>query len=670
MVFADSLYEPFNSASGTITGSYGNLIQVRQNFTCLHGTHTLKFGAELRFNHDSTVFGVNPDGTYTFGGGAAYAPVAIPSASGQHNIAAGAALPDSLTGLLTGSPFSYTTTVVSALTAGGNAFDEAAIRRSAYNFYFQDEWKITPRFSLSYGLRYEYDSRIRDPTRRTSTPQFVGANGQPVPVWTPGTQERVLVDPQPPYQIDLDGWGPRLAAEWRPKGQTVFRAGGGITTMLPNLWFDNFLTGGFPFMINPTLTALPGVSVPFHDQVTTLQLPQPYTTSGQLAYPNGRTNVVPPNTEIDYPRYETALSALTPGDQPQPLGVFGMARNFRDGYMANYTAGAEQTFKDVVFSAAYVATVGVHLAAILSPNSYTGATAQFARFTQFNSAGQITGGYGPEFLMGTPAHSTYHSLQVSVSKSSARLGLGFQSSYTLGKALDDTSAVAINTGGAPTGTVIQAAYQDPWNPGADKGPSTFDITQVFTTNVIEALPFDHLNFLRPLGTRLTSGWQVLNITTLTSGSPFTVYSGIQQTGVGSAGGDRPNQIAAPNFSTTRKVREDYFGRGADNPSFFYTPIDVPGGTGPNQGVFGTLGRDTYRGPGFYNLDMALIKDTSFGHRANSEPATLEFRAEFFNAFNLVTFGLPVNILRGSGFGVVNKTAGTSRQIQFSLKLIY
>lgn len=50
--------------------------------------------------------------------------------------------------------------------------------------------------------------------------------------------------------------------------------------------------------------------------------------------------------------------------------------------------------------------------------------------------------------------------------------------------------------------------------------------------------------------------------------------------------------------------------------------------------------------------------------------TLEFRGEFFNAFNLVNFGLPVNILRGSGFGVINHTAGTSRQIQFSLKLIF
>jgi hypothetical protein len=173
-----------------------------------------------------------------------------------------------------------------------------------------------------------------------------------------------------------------------------------------------------------------------------------------------------------------------------------------------------------------------------------------------------------------------------------------------------------------------------------------------------------------LGRKFTSGWQVLNITTLTSGSPFSVYSGIQQTGVGTNGADRPDQIGTPLLSTSRKIREDYFGRGANNASFFSIPIGVPGGTGPNQGRFGTLGRNTFRAPGFQNLDFALIKDTTFGSRKGSEPATLEFRAEFFNAFNLVNFGLPVNILRGTGFGVINRTEGNSRQIQFSLKLLF
>ncbi len=71
-----------------------------------------------------------------------------------------------------------------------------------------------------------------------------------------------------------------------------------------------------------------------------------------------------------------------------------------------------------------------------------------------------------------------------------------------------------------------------------------------------------------------------------------------------------------------------------------------------------------------NFDIALIKDTPFGHRGGGELGTLEFRAEFFNIFNRVNFGLPSNVVRGSGFGIISKTAGTSRQIQFSLKVIF
>ena len=106
------------------------------------------------------------------------------------------------------------------------------------------------------------------------------------------------------------------------------------------------------------------------------------------------------------------------------------------------------------------------------------------------------------------------------------------------------------------------------------------------------------------------------------------------------------------------------------PVLFLHSHNIPGGTGPNQGRFGTLGRNTFRGPAYHDFDFAIIKDTPFGHRGNAELATLEFRAEFFNIFNIVNFGLPSNIVSGSGFGVISKTAGTSRQIQFSLKVIY
>jgi hypothetical protein len=170
---------------------------------------------------------------------------------------------------------------------------------------------------------------------------------------------------------------------------------------------------------------------------------------------------------------------------------------------------------------------------------------------------------------------------------------------------------------------------------------------------------------------VTAGWELLSISTISSGLPFTVYSGVQQTGAGSNGVDRPNQIAKAHLSTARTVREDYFGQGANNASIFSIPINQIGGSGPNQGYFGSLGRDTFRGPAFYDFDFSLIKDTPVGRRTGGgELFDVQFRSEFFNLFNIVDMGLPANTIRGSGFGVISKTAGTSRQIQFSLKLLF
>jgi hypothetical protein len=190
--------------------------------------------------------------------------------------------------------------------------------------------------------------------------------------------------------------------------------------------------------------------------------------------------------------------------------------------------------------------------------------------------------------------------------------------------------------------------------------------------VAQDLHLESVGFLQPVSRKVTYGWELLSISSISSGSPFTVYSGIQQTGYGSIGTDRPDQIATPKLSTARADRQDYFGQGANNGTdFFSIPIDVAGGTGPNQGVFGTLGRNSFRGPAYYDYDFAMIKDTPFGQRkSGAERMDLQFRSEFFNLFNIVNMGLPANTLNGSGFGEISKTAGNSRQIQFSLKLIY
>jgi hypothetical protein len=191
----------------------------------------------------------------------------------------------------------------------------------------------------------------------------------------------------------------------------------------------------------------------------------------------------------------------------------------------------------------------------------------------------------------------------------------------------------------------------------------------------QALHFEELGWLSgPRLRKLAAGWELLSISSISSGSPFTVYSGIQQTGAGTAGADRPDEIATPHLSTAHsagRAREDYFGKGAENASFFSIPIGVPGGTGPNVGRFGMLGRNTFRGPAYYDFDYAVIKDTPLGRRASGvERADVQFRGEFFNIFNVVNMGLPGNTILGSGFGEISRTAGTSRQIQFSVKIIY
>lgn len=672
--FADGLFQPYNSAGGSIYGAYGNLYQLKQDFALVRGAHAFKWGAEIRANRDSTIFGVNPNGAYNFSGGTACCgegttSMTIKSASGKHDVSLGDPLPDSLTAMLTATPYSYSITAAANVTPTGNKFDEAGVRREAYDFYFQDAWKATPQLTVSYGMRYEVNSRVHEPTKRTSIPVFLGADGKETSYLDRTAQQIFLVNPQPPYDQDWNGWGPRLAADYAVERHTVLHAGGAITAGLPNLWQDNFLTAPIPYVYDIYVNARPGVWLPFQNTFVPVTLPTAYTVQGQPVFSTGRTQDVPPNTQLDMQRFQTDLTALTPGHQLQLISVNGMARNFTNSYIGSWTAGIDHDFGDMHGNVSYVATAGIHLARVFFPNSYGGADPAFAPFTQFNSAGQATGGLGPEVLMTSGSHSTYHALQSSISKTSARVGLGLQGSYTYSKSLDDTSAVL--GGLVPTGgTVLQTSPQDPWNPSAEKGPSTFDVTHVFTVSMIQLLPLERIGFLHPLGQTLSKGWQFLNITTLTTGSPFSVYSGIQQTGAGLGGADRPDLVTMPHLSTSRAVRDDYFGLGANNESFFNIPINVLGGTGPNHGLFGTLGRDTFRGPDFHDYDIALIKDTPFGHRGSAEFGNVEFRAEFFNLFNIVNFGLPSNILRGSGFGFISKTAGNSRQIQFSLKVIY
>ena len=656
--FNDSLFEPFNAPGGSVSKSFTNLFQFRENVTFTTAAHAFKAGAEVRLWRDSSYFGVSPNGEYDFGGGTAYSPYEIPSQSGRHNVHVGDPLPDTLSAFLTGSPFAYSRAVAPSYFSNGEKIGPAADSRTSYEAYVQDAWKATSRLVLNYGLRMEFYTPVSDRAGRGSG-FYPAANGG----------QDFLVNPRPVARTWMNNWGPRLQADYRFTDRLRGHAGAGLTTIPLNLWQTNFLTASLPFVFYPRITATPGAQIPYGFQITPAQIPRVYTPEGQDIFASRRANDVPANTVLDISRLERDLASLS--GQPAPLNVEIISRQAGNGMLATWSLGLERSLGGVTASAAYVGTAAYKLARVSFPNAYPGATAAFAPYTRFNANGVAIGGFGTENEVTSSSHSSYHALQLSAAGQTGHSGPGFQASYTWGKSIDDTSTVAGTSVTSTVGAISQAAPQDPFDTHPERGPSTFDLTHSFTLSLTQELPLQRLQFVRGLSPKVFQGWEVISVSTISSGLPFTVYSGIQQTGAGSTNSDRPDQKAKPNLSTARPRREDYFGRGTDNRSFFSIPIGVPGGTGPNQGRFGSLGRNTFRGPAFYNFDISLVKDTPLGRRkSGGELVNVQFRSEFFNIFNIVDMGLPSNTILGSGFGLINRTAGSSRQIQFSLKFAY
>ncbi|MDR3724913.1 MAG: TonB-dependent receptor [Terracidiphilus sp.] len=656
--FNDSLFEAFNSAAGTVTQAYGNLFQLAGSATYTARRHAVKLGVEARENRDSTYYGVSPNGEYDFGGGTSYAAAAIPSKSGKHNIAVGDALPDTLSAFLSGSPFNYVISIAPPYFSNGEHIGPAAISRTNVNAYVQDTWKLAPRLTLNYGIRWEFYTPISERARRTAGFQYNG-----------GVQQYV-VNPQPGYRKEWRAWAPRVQVAWQAKDNLQLHAGGGLTTIPPNIWQNNYLTGAAPFAVMPRLISAKTAPIAYGFTITPAQLPRTYSTSGADIFASGKTSDVAASTPMDVDRYEQAIAALTPGHVVSDLALNGMSPDFGNATMATWTAGLERKFGNLTANANYVGTTAWKLSRTRFPNAYPGADANHAKRTTFDSAGNVTGGYGFESEIASTAHSIYHALQASLSGTVGHGGPGIQASYTWGKSIDDTSQVIGGTGS--TGAVAQGFPQNPFDNHPERGPSSFDVNHSFGLSAAQDLHLKSVGFLRPIGQKFTDGWELLSISSISSGSPFTIFSGVQQTGAGSNGVDRPDQIATPHLSTARKDRADYFGQGTSNATaFFSIPIHVAGGTGPNLGRFGTVGRNSYRGPAYYDFDFSLIKDTPFGHRkSGAERMDLQFRSEFFNVFNIVNMGLPTNTLTGSGFGEISKTSGSSRQIQLSLKLVY
>jgi hypothetical protein len=243
-------------------------------------------------------------------------------------------------------------------------------------------------------------------------------------------------------------------------------------------------------------------------------------------------------------------------------------------------------------------------------------------------------------VMESDGNSSYNAFWVTGTKRFSK-GVQFSTTYTFSRAIDDVSRTA-------QGLVVQDSY----NLWCDRGLSDFDARHRFTMNGIYELPIH--------GSRWKNGWQFAPILTLQSGNPINFKT--TNTSFTGAATLRPS-LRGPvttEYSPASNSNATYVGY-IENPSVFY-----------DQGAaFGTLGRNTIIGPGFSNLDIALIKQTKL-----RETIRLEIRADAFDAFNHPNFGQPGVTINTGTFGLLTNTrfptgdSGSSRQMQLAAKLVF
>lgn len=250
--------------------------------------------------------------------------------------------------------------------------------------------------------------------------------------------------------------------------------------------------------------------------------------------------------------------------------------------------------------------------------------------------------------------STYHGLQTSLKKRFSS-GVTFNVHYTYGK--------GIQQGGVDNMTAANVqGVQDHANIRASRSRFIADINHNFVADYSWDVPFDRwLHADSGAARKIAGGWQVYGIMSIRSGTPILILSGRDNYGTGTTQGQRPDLVGGvPVFASDYRTSSNhqYFNRAA-----FADPCDVRGARRP-CGVYGNLGSFPLSGPGSFGFDFSVFKNIPLNERMR-----LQFRSELFNLFNRPNFSNPGATLTSSTFGQIT-SAGTAREIQFALKLLF
>ena len=481
--------------------------------------------------------------------------------------------------------------------------DHPDMRGKSLFTFIQDDWKILPRLTLNLGLRYELSAPLVWTT--DLMPYFVpGQQSQTYPSAPPG----LLYKGDPGYvrggrKFDKNNLAPRIGFSWDPfgNGKTAVRGAYGIYYLAQ---YGDGIRATQPYIVSETVPLTPS-------------LVNPWST-----FPGGNPFPIDPvkNPKFVYPVSVVHFDAAAATPYVQQV---------------NFTVERE-IFRNLTLQTSFVGAYGRKLEMNRDQNFpiyIPGAS----NANNYNARRPyLPGTYAQIADYQTTATSSYNALQIVANRRFSH-GFSILADYTFAKSLDLVSSDNLNS---------TVSVTDNRNFGLDWGRADGQPTHIGKISLLWELP--RTNRFAWVGKQILSGWQANVIWSAQSGLPFSVTAG-QDTNVDGNNNDRGNLIGNPNLASGRsraQIIQQYF-----NTAAFAIPA---------VGSDGTSGRNILTGPGFSNTNLSLFK--LFRIRERDE---LQFRAEFFNAFNQVQLGNPTASLTSANFGQI-LSAAPARIIQFGL----
>jgi hypothetical protein len=548
---------------------------------------------------------------------------------------------------LTGSPLAdFETGIVSSFTQGGGLYLNFTGYRES--LFVQDNWKATSRLLLSAGLRWDPFFPYTDSDGRVAC--FVpGAQSQRFPNAPVGMlfggKNHDPGCPDSSIYNNPKNFGPRLGFAYRitEDGNTSIRGGAGYYYEAPNTVAFEDVVGVPPF----------APIVNFGD----VAVADPYGSAGVASPFPGQFGPVNP----------TPSTAIFPSSGISFSQIFD--RHFRLPMVLSWNLTAERGFKqDWMLRVAYVGNSGHHLSGTgdqesgllqLNPAIYVPGvnSAGLPNSTEANESSRLVyPNYGSIGSINSGVDSNYNAAQITLTKRMTH-GFSFLTNFTWARELDDFAPA----GGSPylTNSCYCGRY-------FDYGPSDDDLNKTFKINGEYLVP--RVSMPKALD-KIVNGWELSGTASWQTGFPFTIFSGADNSLSGMLG-DRADLAVS---SVQQAVLGGGRSHSAEVQEWFNTNAFQPNAIG----TFGDTGKNILRGPRFFDADLAAVKNAKL-----TERLSMEFRAEFFNAFNNVNFGRPDGNLAdlGTTFGEITGMAGASssntygtaqpRIIQFAVKFSF